>query len=95
MAKVGPAGRMRPSNLFLRPLNPFLLFGKATYVVYKDQFGQKFFSKRLILFCFAEIVIFESVVLNSAARDEKLLLNLARDQKSLAYPVLFDINVKK
>ena len=37
-----------------------------------------------IFFSFAEIVIFKSVILYSAARDENLLSNLAHDQKSLA-----------
>ena len=35
---------------------------------------------------FAEIATFGSVILNSAARDEKYISNLAGDQKSLATP---------
>jgi len=43
MAKVRPAGRMRPSNLFFRPLDLFLLCRKTTHIFYQDKFSQKLY----------------------------------------------------
>ena len=35
--------KVRPSNLFLRPLNLFCYFKKSMHMVYLDKFGQNFF----------------------------------------------------
>ncbi len=47
MAKVQPAARMRSSNLFLRPLDIFMLCGKATHIFYQDKYNQKLYYLKL------------------------------------------------
>jgi len=44
-------------------------------------------------FGFAKIVAIKSVISNCVARNEKLLSNLARDQKSLATPAINNRNI--
>ncbi len=88
--------KVRPSNLFLRPLDLFLLCGKATHIFYQDKFSQKLYTfsqKDQFFSCFADINILKSVF--SIVRPEMLIFfrNLARDQKSMATPDLDHIRI--
>jgi hypothetical protein len=95
MAKVRPAGRMRPSNLFLQPLNLFLIWKKHC----KNEINAKNFFKGLIFtqlplkwsqkiekypikFCYAEFIIMRP----HSWRDS---FYLALEKKSVAIPDLW------
>ena len=85
--------KVRPSNLFLRPLGLFFVIKKSN--ISKTKLVKKLYTlildkhqKDQIFFCFAEIVTFKAEILNSAARDQNKFLKMAREQKSLATPAV-------
>ncbi len=67
MAKLRPAGSMRPFNFFLRPADLLLLFKILPNRHLKASKNDKLEKKMLKKFCFAVIVIIKSVYSNSAA----------------------------
>jgi hypothetical protein len=70
MAKLRPAGRMRPFNFFLRPVDLLLLFKNLSNRHLKASENDKLEEKNAKKFCFAKIVIIKSVYSNSAALNE-------------------------
>ncbi len=71
MAKLRPAGRMRPFNLFLQPEDLLLLFKILLNRHLKASKNVKLETKIQKYSCFPEIVIIKLVYLSTAAPNEK------------------------
>ncbi len=96
MAKVRPAGRMRPSNLFLRP-RPLELF---IIWKFKDKIFKictYFMSKMTKQWIDGEKVCrrftFNNTFLKNEARSQKYFSNMALEQKSLATPAIYPAQI--
>ena len=87
MAKVRPAGRMRPSNFILRPAGPLIIWkntGLLKFVSFLAKISKKMALKNFLLYR----------NLRFAAPCEIFDWYLARKQKSLATPDLYYLFLK-